>query len=404
LVVLLLALAVVLALWTRESILHQRALRAIPIRIHVNGSRGKSSVTRLAAAALREHGIRTVAKVTGSKARLILPDGNEEPVIRLGTTPNICEQVGILDRARREKADAIVIECMAVRPDLQKTAEHHIVHATIGVVTNIRPDHLDVMGPTVDDVAIALSSTVPKGTVAVLGDNRYAGLFGRVARERGSTLKVGRPEEVPPQAMSGFRYLEHEENVATVLEITRTLNVPDDVALRGMYKAAPDVGVCSRWDLTHRDCRIEFHNIFAANDLESTITVWQKLGMGRSDGNGRSGAEKGPPEPGPEATTVALLNLRADRIDRSLQYAEAVEKGLLADHYVLIGGITGSVQRRFEDQIPGGRLWVLGNCPAREIFDTISGLGAPRARVGGVGNIGGIGHAVLDFVARGGEE
>ena len=100
---LLILLGVLVAVWSYEAWLHRRALRAIPIRIHVNGSRGKSSVTRLLAAALREAGRRTVAKTTGSKARYIHPDGSEEPIIRLGT-PNICEQVDILDRARREQA------------------------------------------------------------------------------------------------------------------------------------------------------------------------------------------------------------------------------------------------------------------------------------------------------------
>jgi hypothetical protein len=45
-----------------------RAQPAIPVRIHVNGIRGKSSVTRLIAAALREAGIRTVAKTTARRA------------------------------------------------------------------------------------------------------------------------------------------------------------------------------------------------------------------------------------------------------------------------------------------------------------------------------------------------
>lgn len=384
--VLLILLAVVLGYWSLETWRHRRALAAIPIRVHVNGSRGKSSVTRLIAAALREGGVRTVAKVTGSKARLILPDGREEPVVRL-STPNICEQITILDRARQEKAEAMVMECMAVRPDLQKTAEHQIMHSTIGVITNVRPDHLDVMGPTVDDVALNLSSTVPKGAVAILGDARYAGLVGRVARERGSSLKVSRPEEIPAAWMQGFSYLEHEENVATVLEVTRMLNIPDDVALRGMYKARPDVGVCARWELDHAGVTMEFHNIFAANDLESTITVWQKLGMRATQ----------PDEPW---LSVALLNLRADRIDRSLQFAEAVERALVADHYVLIGGIPTSVQRKFESVVPGDRLWIHGNGPVGEVFDRIAGLGKPRARIGGAGNIGGIGHQVLSFVSR----
>jgi gamma-polyglutamate synthase len=386
LLVLSVLLGVILGYWSWETWRHRRALRAIPIRIHVNGSRGKSSVTRLLAAALREAGIRTVAKVTGTKARIILPDGQEEPVVRL-STPNICEQIVILDRARREGARAIVMECMAVRPDLQKTAEHQIMRSTIGVITNIRPDHLDVMGPTVDDVAVALSSTVPDGSVIILGDARYAGVVGRAARARGSVLRVSRPDDIEPGVMSGFRYLEHEENVATVLEATRILGVPDDVAIRGMYKAMPDVGVCARWDLDHHGVAIEFHNIFAANDLESTVTIWHKLGLRAT----------GPDEPW---ASVALLNLRSDRIDRSLQFAESVEKAMIADHYILIGGIPLSVQRKFEAQVPPGRLWVLGDGPVDGIFDRIASLGKSRVRIGGAGNIGGIGHKVLEFVSR----
>ena len=47
-VVLFLALV---ALYFVERLRHRRALAQIPLRIHVNGTRGKSSVTRLIAAA-----------------------------------------------------------------------------------------------------------------------------------------------------------------------------------------------------------------------------------------------------------------------------------------------------------------------------------------------------------------
>ena len=57
---------------------HRRLLRAIPVRIHVAGTRGKSTTTRLIAAALRAGGRRVVAKTTGSEPRLILPDGRDE--------------------------------------------------------------------------------------------------------------------------------------------------------------------------------------------------------------------------------------------------------------------------------------------------------------------------------------
>jgi poly-gamma-glutamate synthase PgsB/CapB len=358
-------LAVVLLYWTVEAVWIHRAVRAIPIRIHVNGSRGKSSVTRLVAAALRESGIRTVAKTTGSRARLILPDGSEEAVVRLGT-PNIAEQVGVLDRARREGAEALVMECMAVRPDLQQISEERILHSTIGVVTNVRPDHLDVMGPTLADVAMAISSTIPRKGRVVAGETREFKYLEREAARRGSTFETVRSELLAPSIMEGFGYLEHAENVAAALAVTRSLGVPDEVSLQGMYGVTPDSGACTRWHLEHRGTPIEFQNIFA-------------------------------PEEGP---TIALLNLRGDRIDRSIQFAEAVEARLKADYYVVVGEISNSVRRRFERQVPPGQLLALGRVRPVEIFDRLAEIGRPRARVGGVGNIGGLGHEILAFLSQ----
>src|SRR5436190_20852696 len=57
---------------------HRRTLRTIPVRIHVAGTRGKSTTTRLIAAALRAGGRCVVAKTTGAEPRLILPDGRDQ--------------------------------------------------------------------------------------------------------------------------------------------------------------------------------------------------------------------------------------------------------------------------------------------------------------------------------------
>src|SRR5205823_6076078 len=124
------------------------------------GTRGKSSVTRLLAAALRAGGLRTVAKTTGTMARLILPDGHELDVFRVGR-PGIIEQTRIVQRAVEHGAQVLVIECMAVEPELQPFSELQLIRSTVGVITNCRADHLDVMGPTTDDVASHLAETCP---------------------------------------------------------------------------------------------------------------------------------------------------------------------------------------------------------------------------------------------------
>ncbi len=61
---------------------HQERIYSIPIRIHINGTRGKSSVTRLIGAGLREGGIKAITKVTGTYPRLILEDGSESRIYR----------------------------------------------------------------------------------------------------------------------------------------------------------------------------------------------------------------------------------------------------------------------------------------------------------------------------------
>src|SRR5687767_2252726 len=95
-----------------EYLIHSVRLKSIPIRIHVNGTRGKSSVTRLIAGALRERGIKTLAKTTGTLPRMIMADGKEYPIYRPGGA-NIIEQLRIIDWAVYNNAEALVIECMA---------------------------------------------------------------------------------------------------------------------------------------------------------------------------------------------------------------------------------------------------------------------------------------------------
>src|SRR6185295_11895351 len=74
--------------------------------------------------------------------------------------------------------------------------------------------------------------------------------------------------------MSGFSYVEHEENVALALEVCAELGVPRDVALTGMWRARPDPGAMIAIDVDFFGRHLVFVNGFAANDPESTERIW----------------------------------------------------------------------------------------------------------------------------------
>ena len=231
--------------WT-ERRQHRRRLDRIRTRIHVNGTRGKSSVTRLIAAGLRAAGVVTCAKTTGALARLILPDGQEQPIAR-GCRPNVLEQIGVVRAAAAAGAEALVVECMALTPRLQWLCQWQLIRATHAVITNAREDHLDVMGPTRRDVAWALAGTIPPGGIVFTADACHADIFSYAALDRGSRLvMVSRAEvaAVTEADLAGFRYTEHAENVALALAVCTELGIDRATALGGMRLAAP---ILARW-------------------------------------------------------------------------------------------------------------------------------------------------------------
>jgi poly-gamma-glutamate synthase PgsB/CapB len=362
-----------------EYRVHLANLRAIPIRVHVNGTRGKSSVARLIAAGLRAGGIRTVAKTTGSAARYIHPDGTEEPVSRPGP-PNIREQLGVVRRARLEGAKALVLECMALRPDFQWICEHRIVRATVGVITNARPDHLDVMGPTTDDVAVALAGTVPDGGLLFTSEHERVEVFRQAAGTRGSELREILPEAADKSITEGFRYVEHLENVALALAVCERLGVATDTAVKGMREATPDPGALFVHRVREGGKEIEFVSAFAANDRDSTVAIWNVLD----------------PHSDPDRTVIVVASLRADRPDRVLQFGEIIAEDLPADHYVLGGGMTRTAKSIATQRgIDPAKIHDLGGQPPEEIYRKVVELTTARSLVVGVGNIVGFGGQVL---------
>ncbi|MCS7258613.1 MAG: poly-gamma-glutamate synthase PgsB [candidate division WOR-3 bacterium] len=364
---------------------HLQNVKKIPIRIEVNGTRGKSSVTRLIAGGIRASGRRVIAKTTGTKPRFIISDTEEVPIKRLGK-PNIAEEQKIFREAVKYNPDVIVIECMALVPQYQWIHTHRLLKSTHSVITNARADHLDVMGPTVRDVARALSNTIAPKAKFFTAERAHLDIFKERAQKLGTEVYVADPNIVSDEDMKGFKYIEHKENVALALLVCESLGIDKKTALEGMYRQTPDPGVMRIYTINDQGKIIKVINTLAANDPDSIYLLWEKV-------------KNFAPE------KIVLVNCRDDRVDRSLQLAELTAQKFEADWFVATGFFTiAYIKKALSLGIPKDKLIDLGEKSPEEIYKKVLTLVKNEAMIFATGNTVGFGETLIQyFASKGGE-
>jgi gamma-polyglutamate synthase len=356
---------------------HQKRIHSIPVRIHINGTRGKSSVTRLIGAGLRAGGITNITKVTGTFPRLIIEDGTETYIHRKASA-NILEQLSIVKYAASRKVKALVMECMALQPQYQTITEHHMIHSNIGVMTNIRLDHTDVMGHTLKEIAETLMRTIPKNEHLFTSENIIPETLKKMADKRNTAFHYIDPKTVSTEEMKGFRYIEHRENVSLALAVCQHAGIDRETALKGMYLAVPDAGALMAFRVEAFQKHLVFYNAFAANDPDSTLLVWQKIRD----------------EIGFEGLRIVLLNTRQDRLYRADQLAEMTGRKLKdeADYLILIGQSTDVVENMAIGYgVPGKKIFNLGYTTPEKVFETVLSITEKTSTIVAIGNMGGMG-------------
>jgi len=350
--------------WSLIAWAHERRIGDLDLRLHVNGIRGKSTVTRLIAAVLREGGFVTVAKTTGTAARVIGPLGEETPIRRWGA-PTINEQVVIIREHVSPDTEALVVECMAVRPRYQKDAQE-IVRPDVTVITNVRLDHQDEMGETLEEIADSLALTIPKNGVLITAEGRPE-LRQRLAARAaalGTRTVYANPRWVTDEDLAGFDYLQFKENIAVGIALANIAGISRQDALRGMWNAVPDSGVVRLRTYDVRGKQVLWVPLFAANDRESVVSTLAGLR----------------PAFPPNAAVIAILNNRQDRGRRAEHFVDVITDDLSQhlDHIVLFGAYEGSVAARIIKRgIPADRVHRLGNVERPsldEILDEIADM------------------------------
>lgn len=270
-------------LWEKRA--NDRALKSFRYIIHVNGIRGKTGVCRLIDAHLRGAGYRVFTKTTGSTPCYIGTDGIEHQIRRIGNA-NIGEQLRMIRKAHRQDAEVLIIECMAVQPELQKTAQELLVRGNLNVITNVRYDHIFEMGESLEEIAESLANTIPENGVLFTSDEAFFPYFREKAAEKNTEAILCRENEFAKN-----------ENEAIACALGEKIGISADSFPAHISHYQEDFGA-------HKMYRTEagiFLNLFSANDPQSTKKLLDQFFPDTSD-------------------VVLLYNNRTDRPERLLLF------------------------------------------------------------------------------------
>ena len=195
---------------------------------------------------------------------------------------------------------------MAVRPEYQDVYQNDIFKANITVIVNVLEDHLDVMGPTTDEIAMAFSNTIPYNGYLVVDNGPYVKYFTEECKKRNTKIVVADNSKIPEGLIEKFGYTIFEDNISLALAVAEILNIEPEMAFRGMLNANPDPGAATITNFGKAGQNSVFVNGFAANEPSSTLAIWDKI------------KETLPNTENP----IVLFNGRDDRVDRTDQFIE----------------------------------------------------------------------------------
>jgi poly-gamma-glutamate synthase PgsB/CapB len=367
-----------------ERISLERSLRSIPLRIAVTGTRGKSSVARILASILTEDGRRVLCKTTGSQAMILLPDGGQIELLRRGT-PSILEQVQTVKRASRLRADCLVAEVMSIHPENHRVETHQILRAHVTAITNARLDHTEAMGASREEVASVLGSDIaPLSTVFVPEQSACAPLVSAAAGSGSLLVKVSRGTSASViQAAPDLAKSEFPENLDLVCSVARHLKIDPGTVLNGILKARHDIGKLRVWTVRSADSTRSYYlvNAFAANDPESTLRILAKvLDL----------------LPACSGKVIGLLNLRADRVPRTLQWLEVLKGGAITRFNRLY--VVGNHHRAVRKSLPQAE--ILTKQAPEDLTACVTAGIEDGAMIFGFGNIKGAGLLLAAYWGR----
>ena len=343
----------------------------------MSGTRGKTSIVRTLASVLRAEGMTVLAKTTGSEARYILPDGEEEDVIRRGIT-SVLEQKKLIRKAAKLNVDCIITEIMSIQPENHIIETHKLIKPGITVFSNFRPDHTDVAGNTIESVSGLFLNDIYPGSKVFIHKNDANSLLTCHINKNKCVLNKAQNKKSNGLVSDNRALINHfSDNLDLVFEISENLGIDRITINKGIKNVSMDIGKFEIFRFISEKKEIFFINSFAANDPESTLQIINKT---RNILNLTEGK------------ILGLMSLRSDRGDRSKQWLEYLVGNQDIFSLLYFTGIHSGI---FKRKIPASVM--LKNKDPEFITNYIINSSEDKSIIFGLANIKGIGTKLLNY-------
>jgi poly-gamma-glutamate synthase PgsB/CapB len=269
---------------------------------------------------------------------------------------------------------------MSISPELQRL-ESRFFNPAIYVITNIRDDHRESMGVSLDEQAEGMISAIPEDSTVVTASGKYSRKIREAAEKNGCRVIVVGKEgsgimnrEIPDHL---FR-----ENVELACRAAEAAGVDFEKALGSIIRAGGGVG--------DKLIRVEnekgsfcFVDGFSVNDSESA-EIFVDYWTGRLSIKGKFSV---------------ILNTRSDRPTRSVSFARWLAGSGRISNIALTGSHSPAARRALlRAGFPAGDIRIWKNRDISMAGALVTGICDNNSVVFGFGNIHGAGFDIPEIL------
>ncbi len=284
-----------------EYIQLSASIKKIPLRILVNGTRGKSTTVKLIYNILRKNGLNVYAKITGDNPILFNPDGSKKELQRFAPT-SIKENIKRLRELAKTKPDAMVMECMALHSETQSMLSKFMFKPHHVLIVNVLPDHKEVMGETLEQNLLTILECVDKDSNLIVADSTRS-IFQKVkySNENISFAKTFKFNfefnNIPKEII--------DESWSVIKEISKQLKLDEQIAKDEFLSEWIKIDNSIKIEIPNSN--IDIWNLFSVNDISTTQKFIQHSVNYKKNNH-----------------IVFILNSRIDRPLRTKEFAEYI--------------------------------------------------------------------------------